>query len=313
MRLAGHTTLVVPALFFALTATSVHADVEVNLTAIGGQTEADARIAPGKAPVQLRYPGETPPTRILLTPPASVRQSQETPKILGPADATAVEVQPAAASPVPAPIPTPPARAAAPTPVSTPTATTAAPTPQSVETVPVPSVEQATQNLQPAPSVAPQVPAAAAAARAPLVPPVPPAPSAAPVSPVTAPTLTQTPAETGQEPPVQVASLPAPQSASHRLNFEGSTADILGGARDELEMIAIELMRHDDRIEIQAFAGTAGDVSSDARRLSLKRALNVRKFLVERGVLQSRIDVRALGGTRDSGPANRVDILLSSR
>jgi len=78
-------------------------------------------------------------------------------------------------------------------------------------------------------------------------------------------------------------------------------------------MIAIELMRHDDRIEIQAFAGTAGDVSSDARRLSLKRALNVRKFLVERGVLQSRIDVRALGGTRDSGPANRVDILLSSR
>jgi len=311
MRPAGHTTFVMPALLLALTTVPALADVQVDLTAIGGQTAADARIAPGKAPVQLRYPGETPPTRILLTPPASVRQSQETPKILGPADATAIEVQPAAASPVPAPVPTPPARATAPTPVTTPTISAAAPTPQRVETPPVPPVEQALQRVQPTPSAAPQVPTAAA--RVPLVPPAPPALSAAPVSPVTAPTLTQTLAETVQEPPVQVASLPAPQSASHRLNFEGSTADILGGARDELEMIAIELMRHDDRIEIQAFAGTAGDVSSDARRLSLKRALNVRKFLVERGVLQSRIDVRALGGTRDSGPANRVDILLSSR
>ncbi len=316
MRPAGHTTFVMPALLLALTTVPTLADVQVDLTAIGGQTAADARIAPGKAPVQLRYPGETPPTRILLTPPASVRQSQETPKILGPADAMAVEVQPAATSPVPARVPSPAARTAAPTPVTTPTTRAAAPTPQRIEALPVPPVEQATQNVQPTPSVAQQGPAAtapAAAARAPLVPPIPPAPSAAPVSPVTAPTLTQTPAETVQEPPVQVASLPAPQSASHRLNFEGSTADILGGARDELEMIAIELMRHDDRIEIQAFAGTAGDVSSDARRLSLKRALNVRKFLVERGVLQSRIDVRALGGTRDSGPANRVDILLSSR
>jgi len=300
MRRAGQTTLVVPALFFALTVTSALAEVEVDLTAIGGRTEADARIAPGKAPVQLRYPGETPPTRILLTPPSSVRQSQEAPKILGPADATAVEVQPATATPVPAPVRAPATR-------------TAAPAPQGVAPNPMPPVEQATQNVQPPQPVTPQAPAAATAALAPLVPPIPPTPSAAPVSPVTAPTATSTAAETVQEPPVQVASLPAPQSASHRLNFDGNTADILGGARDELELIAIELMRHDDRIEIQAFAGAAGDVSSDARRLSLKRALNVRKFLVERGVLQSRIDVRALGGTRDSGPANRVDILLSSR
>jgi len=72
-------------------------------------------------------------------------------------------------------------------------------------------------------------------------------------------------------------------------------------------------MRHDDRIEIQAFAGEAGDVSSDARRLSLRRGLNVRKFLVERGVLQSRIDVRALVVVWDNGPSARVDILLSRR
>ncbi len=72
-------------------------------------------------------------------------------------------------------------------------------------------------------------------------------------------------------------------------------------------------MRHADRIEVQAFAGETGDVSSTNRRLSLRRGLAVRKFLVEQGVLQSRIDVRALGGTKDSGPTERVDILLSNR
>lgn len=291
MRPAGHATLVLPAVVIALTATSALADVEVDLTAIGGRTEADARIAPGKAPVQLRYPGETPATRILLTPPASVRQSQEAPQILGPADATAVDPQPAPPTPtasVPAPVPAPLLR----------------------------SIEPATQNARPAPVTAQPrapAPARATAALVPLAPTAPVAPNAAPVPPVSVSAPTTIAPETAEEPPVQVAGLPDPQSASHRLRFEGNTADILGATRDELELVAMELMRHDDRIEIQAFAGTAGDVSSDARRLSLKRALNVRKFLVERGVLQSRIDVRALGGTRDSGPANRVDILLSSR
>lgn len=283
MRPAGHATLVLPALVIALTTTSVLADVEVDLTAIGGRTESDARIAPGKAPVQLRYPGETPATRILLTPPASVRQSQQAPQILGPADATAIDPQPAPPTPtasVPAPVPAPLLR----------------------------SAEPATQNARPAPAMAP-----ATAALAPLAPTAPVAPNAAPVPPVSVSAPTMIAPETSEEAPVQVAGLPDPQSANHRLRFEGDIADILGATRDELEMVAMELMRHDDRIEIQAFAGAAGDVSSDARRLSLKRALNVRKFLVERGVLQSRIDVRALGGTRDSGPANRVDILLSRR
>ena len=59
MRLPGHIALIVPALCVALTSPPVLADVEVDLSAIGARTDADARIAPGKAPVQLRYPGET--------------------------------------------------------------------------------------------------------------------------------------------------------------------------------------------------------------------------------------------------------------
>ncbi len=288
MRLPGHVTFVVPALCVALTSLPVLADVEVDLSAIGTRTDADARIAPGKAPVQLRYPGETPPTRILLTPPASIRQSEEAPKVLGPADATVVEIQPAAPAPV--------------APVAAELAPAAIPTPQPADPT---RLEQATRDLR----LSPNLPEAPKATPAPAVSTAPTPLQAAPTRPASVPTETETVAE----PPVQVASLPAPQRANHRLRFEGSTAEILGATRDELEMVALELMRHDDRIEIQAFAGEAGDVSSAARRLSLKRALNVREFLVERGVLQSRIDVRALGGARDNGPAQRVDILLTRR
>ena len=48
---------------------------------------------------------------------------------------------------------------------------------------------------------------------------------------------------------------------------------------------------------------------SDARRLSLKRALAIRQVLIDDGVPAERIDVRAMGGADDRGPADRVDVL----
>jgi len=64
------------------------------------------------------------------------------------------------------------------------------------------------------------------------------------------------------------------------------------------------------RVQIQAFGGNRGDKSSDARRLSLKRALAIRQVLIDDGVPAERIDVRAMGGADDSGPADRVDVYL---
>lgn len=294
---AATSALIMSAALLALTLTPANAEVEVDLSAIGARTDADARIATGKAPVQLRFPGETPSTRILLTPPPSLRQAQDTaqelpqtpPKLLGPSDATVVEIEPEAEQPIAS---TPPALV--------PPQRTALPTTAPVTPAPSAPVERAARDGS---SVSPSTAA--------LVPQTPVTPRALDV--VTPPVSTGAPETAADAQPVQIASLPSPKSAAHRLGFEGGTADILGATRDELEMVAAELMRHDDRIEIQAFAGEAGDVSSDARRLSLRRGLNVRKFLVERGVLQSRIDVRALGGVRDNGPAERVDILLSRR
>jgi len=64
------------------------------------------------------------------------------------------------------------------------------------------------------------------------------------------------------------------------------------------------------RVELQAFGGARGDKGSDARRLSLKRALAIRQVLIDDGVSPDRIDVRAMGGSDDSGPTDRVDVYV---
>ena len=64
------------------------------------------------------------------------------------------------------------------------------------------------------------------------------------------------------------------------------------------------------RVQLEAYGGAPGDKSSDARRLSLKRALAVRQLLIDNGIPSNRIDVRAMGGADDKGPNDRVDVYL---
>ena len=64
------------------------------------------------------------------------------------------------------------------------------------------------------------------------------------------------------------------------------------------------------RVQILAYGGDKGDKGSDARRLSLKRALAIRQVLIDDGVPSERIDVRAMGGADDGGPADRVDVFV---
>ena len=64
------------------------------------------------------------------------------------------------------------------------------------------------------------------------------------------------------------------------------------------------------RVQILAYAGPRGDKSSNTRRLSLKRALIVRQLLIDAGIPSEHIDVRAMGGVKDNGATDRVDILL---
>ena len=65
-------------------------------------------------------------------------------------------------------------------------------------------------------------------------------------------------------------------------------------------------------IQLNAYGGPRGDKSSDAHRLALKRALVIRELLIEDGVPAEKIDVRALGGADDNGPADRVDVFVQA-
>ncbi|MBS0273562.1 MAG: OmpA family protein [Proteobacteria bacterium] len=66
------------------------------------------------------------------------------------------------------------------------------------------------------------------------------------------------------------------------------------------------------RVQLEAYGGAPGDKSSDARRLSLKRALVIRQILIEDGVPSERIDVRAMGGIDDHGAPDRVDVFVNA-
>ncbi|MEI9994989.1 MAG: hypothetical protein WDM91_10375 [Rhizomicrobium sp.] len=64
------------------------------------------------------------------------------------------------------------------------------------------------------------------------------------------------------------------------------------------------------KVQLEAYAGPRGDKSPDSRRLSIKRALVIRELLIEDGVPSEKIDVRAMAGADDGGPADRVDVFV---
>lgn len=62
------------------------------------------------------------------------------------------------------------------------------------------------------------------------------------------------------------------------------------------------------RLQLRGYAGSLEGSISQARRVSLFRALAVRTYLMKRGVRSTRMDIRALGNKVDKGSPDRVDI-----
>jgi outer membrane protein OmpA-like peptidoglycan-associated protein len=89
-------------------------------------------------------------------------------------------------------------------------------------------------------------------------------------------------------------------------------ANALGAIKFLASDLNAALGNGDSRIQIRAYGGAKGDKSTDARRLSLKRALSIRQVLIDDGVPADRIDVRAMGGADDGGPADRVDVYIKA-
>jgi outer membrane protein OmpA-like peptidoglycan-associated protein len=137
-------------------------------------------------------------------------------------------------------------------------------------------------------------------------------PSAAKTAPQVAPKPAPTRiAKANPAPPTSIPGL----SRRSVILFAKGAAEPMDSAMDQIRFLAGDLnaamVGPASRIELQAFGGDRGDKGSEARRLSLKRALAIRQVLIDDGVSAGRIDVRAMGGA-SSGPADRVDIYVKT-
>lgn len=120
-------------------------------------------------------------------------------------------------------------------------------------------------------------------------------------------------------PPPAAAASPAPSEGGNgftrrsQIIFAAGAPDPAPNALDAIRMLGGDLNASlnggASRIQLQAYGGPKNDKSSNARRLSLKRALAIRQILIDAGVPSGKIDVRAMGGA-DAGPPDRVDVYL---
>jgi len=96
------------------------------------------------------------------------------------------------------------------------------------------------------------------------------------------------------------------------INFGIGTSNLNAQAQKTLGDIASELKASErSRVEVRAYASSTGITESQARRLSLSRALAVRASLIGLGIRSTRIDVRALGSKGQTVPPDRVDLLIN--
>lgn len=197
-----------------------------------------------------------------------------------------------------------PVRAAQPKPLSRPSAPRITPPaapviaakPPAAPKVPAAPAIQQRASSPPAPTLAP--------------PPAPPAPLAA--RPVSKPAAqpTQTAALTSA--PATGGKLAAGQQ--FRLMFGAGAAAVENAAGGQLDNIAKSLKADESlRLQLLAYSGGGAQTPSQARRMSLSRALAVRSRLIKEGVRSTRIDVRALGNKSEGGPPDRVDVIVTKR
>jgi outer membrane protein OmpA-like peptidoglycan-associated protein len=158
---------------------------------------------------------------------------------------------------------------------------------------------------EPAPTPAPVV------ASATTVVPKAPEPTPAPVV-AAAPPKTPDPAPAAPTPasPVRVAA--AVGSGLNAINFGPGTTELPTSAKPALDAVAAKMATNDAlRVQVVAHATGGSDQAIEARRISLARAVAVRGYLIEKGVRNLRIDVRALGNRADDLPAgDQVDLVL---
>lgn len=105
-------------------------------------------------------------------------------------------------------------------------------------------------------------------------------------------------------------SIPDNIAPATRLNFAAGSEEMDAAASALVDALVAENGSGARVVQVRAYAAGSGETNSAARRLSLKRAVAVRSYMIQKGMQAARIDVRALGPAPDAGPADRVDIVI---
>ena len=94
--------------------------------------------------------------------------------------------------------------------------------------------------------------------------------------------------------------------------FQGEKVQLTDTEQEKLDKLAIKLLDEpDQQLQLVAYATTASENASAARRLSLLRALEIRNKLIQKGVSATTMSVRALGDSVKSNPPDKVDIIMT--
>ncbi|MDB3954146.1 OmpA family protein [Alphaproteobacteria bacterium] len=100
-----------------------------------------------------------------------------------------------------------------------------------------------------------------------------------------------------------------PDGQNFTVNFAKDATDMPPGVSPFLSGLIKELKADQSiRLQLKGYAGSAEGSPGQARRVSLFRALSVRKYLIKQGIRSTRMDIRALGSKVKKGKPDRVDI-----
>lgn len=301
---------------------------------------------PATAPrstLTMHGPVETDPTTattIKLIPPSEFKNKKSKAPAAAAPSAQAAQLPPAQQPAVQPPPPPQPTSAAPVAPPPPPTPTPVQPTP-AAQPAPVPAPAEQTRSEAAPPPAPPEPPAASdgveqsqtasegaqsigaavaqdapneagtAAEEAPTVAESAVSDSAATDTPSDRAPAPETIEEAGEKPgETQLAALPVPAEGQISVTFAEGSSELSPEAMAALDKLIEDLRANaGKRIQLLAYAKALDDNTSRARRTSLSRALEVRSYLIERGIQSTRMDVRALGSNVEGEPADRVDII----
>ncbi len=287
---------------------------QLHIPPVGGGSKAKTRLkarAPAKRKLKVAAPPAKPRMAAVAPPPARAPAKPPISVSVVPAPSTAPPPPPppAKAAPVKEAKPTP-----APKPEAAPSPALAPPPPPMMAEAPAKPAP--VKKAKPAPAPKPEAPPSPALTLAP--PPPPPMMAEAPATPAKTPRSAAAPPAERKKAEEKAALPPAgPPLAPGRamqIVFKPTASKLPDTAKAGLKTLAATLKEQPAlRLQLIAYAGGESLSSGKARRLSLSRALSVRSYLIENGVLSTRIDVRALGNKTAEEPLNRVDVTVAER